>query len=63
MNFLNFMGKSYIPFYINILSTSLHLLWAYIFIIIFNTGIEGAAIAFTITHLQNYIFLYIVIPY
>jgi Na+-driven multidrug efflux pump len=43
------MGKSHIPFYISIISTALHTLYVYIFVIALNFGIEGAAIGFTIT--------------
>lgn len=63
MSFLNFLGKSRIPFYVNISTTSLHVLWSYIFIVHMGLEIQGAAIAFTLTQFLILVTLYTVIPF
>jgi Na+-driven multidrug efflux pump len=57
------MGKSHIPFKVNLLSTALHFLWAYLFVILFGLGVAGAGVAFTITQLISLISLYIVMSF
>jgi MATE family multidrug resistance protein len=57
------LGKSRIPFYVNIVSTILHGGWAYFFINYLGLEVKGAAIAFTMTQFLIHVFLYAIIPF
>lgn len=55
MRYLNALHKSHIPLTIQIISTGLHYLWCYVFVLHLNLGVEGAALATSLTYLTNFL--------
>ncbi len=51
------MKKSYIPLTTTFISIIFHLIWAYLFIIYFDMGVKGAALAATCTYIFNLVLI------
>jgi MATE family multidrug resistance protein len=54
------MGKTFLPLQVYIITSLLHILWGYIFIIILALDVRGAALANTITYVLNTILMYLI---
>lgn len=55
--FLNSLGKTSVPFLVQLVGSSLHPLWSYLFVFKLNFGLQGIGIAGTITNSTNLVLL------
>ncbi len=57
LRYLSAYKKSHIPMCTQFVSTALHVLWCYVFIVRCEMGVEGASLAICVTYTTNFVAL------